>query len=350
MAIHLQEKTSQKIAENWTHESYAAGKASTAYDFDGVRDILITNIVPVPMTDYNRSGRSRYGETYEVQDEKQRLTMVGDYAFSASIDKGNKLEQGSALKQVGRFLNKQLKTVVVPESDKRVFKKWAHSAGHIVESASLAKNTVVEALFKANEWFIDHNIPFENTYAYVPTSVYGKIRLSPEFMGVESLAGKILTKGVVGQIADFMLTVVPSNYLPTGCQFLIANKNSVLFPKKLWGTKIHMDPPDISGNLIQGRFIYDGFVIGELSNGVYACIETGKKAKAPTITPSTGVIASDGNVIKYTDDGSDPRYSATAQVYGAALGDVTKKTIKAYAYKLDGSLYASDVVVSEATA
>ena len=64
-------------------------------------------------------------------DEKQRLTMVGDYAFSASIDKGNKLEQGSALKQVGRFLNKQLKTVVVPESDKRVFKKWAHSAGHI---------------------------------------------------------------------------------------------------------------------------------------------------------------------------------------------------------------------------
>ena len=44
MAIHLQEKTSQKIAENWTHESYAAGKASTAYDFDGVRDILITNI------------------------------------------------------------------------------------------------------------------------------------------------------------------------------------------------------------------------------------------------------------------------------------------------------------------
>ena len=73
MAIHLQEKTSQKIAENWTHESYAAGKASTAYDFDGVRDILITNIVPVPMTDYNRSGRSRYGETYEVRGRKAAL-------------------------------------------------------------------------------------------------------------------------------------------------------------------------------------------------------------------------------------------------------------------------------------
>ena len=348
MAIHLQEKTSQKIAERWTHESFAANKASTAYDFDGVKDILITNTVPVEMTDYTRSGLNRYGDTHEVQDEKQRLTMTVDRSFSASIDKGNKLEQGSNLKNAGRVLNKQLKRGVVPESDKHAFKKWTHGAGCIVEAAALAKNTVVEAIFKANEWFLDKNIPFENSYLYVPSTVYSKIRLSPEFMGVESLAGKILTKGVVGQIADFMVTVVPSNYLPTDCQFLIANKNAVLFPKKLWGTKIHEDPQGISGNLIEGRFIYDAFVIGEMSDGVYACILTGKKATAPTITASSGAIVSEGNVIKYTDDGSDPRYSATAQVYGAALGDVTKKTIKAYAYKLDGSLYASDVVVSKA--
>ena len=67
MAIHLQEKTSQKIAENWTHESYAAGKASTAYDFDGVRDILITNIVPVPMTNYTRSGRDVYKRQVQIR-------------------------------------------------------------------------------------------------------------------------------------------------------------------------------------------------------------------------------------------------------------------------------------------
>ena len=98
MAIHLQEKTSQKIAERWTHESYAANKASEAYDFDGVKDILITNTVAVEMSDYKRNGLNRYGETNEVQDEKQRLTMSVDRSFSASIDKGNKLEQGSALK------------------------------------------------------------------------------------------------------------------------------------------------------------------------------------------------------------------------------------------------------------
>ena len=63
----------------------------------------------------------------------------------------------------------------------------------------------------------------------------------------------------------------------------------------------------------------------------------------PTLSSKALASTTSGATIKYTDDGTDPRYSASAKIYTAALSDAVSGTkIRAYAYK-DGA-FPSEVL------
>lgn len=88
--------------------------------------------------------------------------------------------------------------------------------------------------------------------------------------------------------------------------------------------KTHIDPPGISGNLVEGRFYYDLFVYGHKADGVYVDVTTGGSVTvlaAPTIAKAGGAItAAEGATAYYTTDGTDPRYSLTAKAGTAPTG------------------------------
>ena len=62
---------------------------------------------------------------------------------------------------------------------------------------------------------------------------------------------------------------VPSAKLPSGCAFLIAHKIAATAPKQLEEYKTHNNPPGISGWLVEGRVIYDCFILNEKADGIY---------------------------------------------------------------------------------
>ena len=83
-------------------------------------------------------------------------------------------------------------------------------------------------------------------------------------------------------------------------------------------------------------------MLGVLADSVYVAVDSSKKLGAVTITKSSGAIECSGaSKILYTTDGTDPRYSSTAQVYTTALGAISGKTVKAVGYA-DGK-FPSDV-------
>ena len=134
---------------------------------------------------------------------------------------------------------------------------------------------------------------------------------------------------------------VPSSRWPENVNFMIVHKRAACAPVKLNDTKFHKDPPGISGALLEGRQYYDLFVFGAKCDGVYVDVNTASGAAvvcaAPAISTS-GVITctTSGVSIKYTTDGSDPRYSASAKV--GTVSDITEEgtVVRAYAYK-DGA-------------
>jgi hypothetical protein len=144
------------------------------------------------------------------------------------------------------------------------------------------------------------------------------LRLSKQFIGVEALAKEALVKGAVGTFMGAQVVTVPDDYLMKGenkAYFLIVYKNSVLQPKKVQDYFVKENPAGINGALIEGRFIYDAFVIGAKCDGVYAAVEGGKVQAKPTFALSgknLTVTSAGANKIRVTTDGTDPRFSDTA--------------------------------------
>ena len=68
------------------------------------------------------------------------------------------------------------------------------------------------------------------------------------------------------------------------------------------------------------------------ASGIYVAAAAANVTAAPSLSESSGTVTITGSgVVKYTVDGSDPRYSASAQVYSAAFKPGKGVTVKAYA-------------------
>ena len=167
------------------------------------------------------------------------------------------------------------------------------------------------------------------------------VRLSAEFQGVDTLADRALEKGCVGTIADMKCIKVPDRYFPEGVYFIIAYRGSVIFPCKLKTARILTDVQGIDGAVLEGRNYFDAFVIGAKADDVYVAADASIVAATPTVSVSggsaTATSTTSGATIRYTVDGSDPRYSKSAQTYTGAVTLEEGQVLRAFAQK-DGML------------
>lgn len=312
--INLATKYSKKVQERFYQESLTQSSFSKDLDmeFTGVKSVKVSEIGVVPMNDYTRSGANRYGTPQELQDSIQEFIMTKDRAFTFTIDKGNDMEQ-QYIKKAGKACARQLKEVVTPEIDKYRFDIWAKNAGQGAAVTAPTKSTVYGLIVDAMAALDNKFVPKAGRTLYVGTTTYKALLQSSEFLNLEKLGTKLVSKGQIGEVLGMPVVYVPDTYLPTDVYFMIILKDAAISPVKLHEYNIHKDPPGISGHLAEGRFIYDAFVRGTKMDGIYVAIATGKKVADPTInvSSSTATLATEtsGATIYYTTDGSDPRYS-----------------------------------------
>lgn len=348
MAIYLHEKFAPKVAEAFVRESFIDGKLNNQYSFSGVKTVKISSILTVPLGDYTKNGTNRYGNPEEVQDTVQEMTMQQDKAFTMTIDKGNNLDQ-NGIKGAAKVLAREIKERVVPEKDRYTFKRLAMQAGIIVGNSALSKSNVCDRISEGTRVMDDAEIPESGRTLFVTPAVYKMLRMSDEFIKTEPLAKKSLAKGLVGEYDGMPVVKVISSRFPQNVNFMIVHKSAATAPSKIADTKIHTDPPGLSGNLLEGRFYYDCFVIGAKANGIYVEVDTGSGKgtvlAAPAVTEAGAITVASGTTVKYTTDGSDPRYSAHAAIITANATGIgaAGETVKAYAYKADGSAFPSPV-------
>lgn len=345
MAINLATRYSDRVATKFTRDSYLAGKVSKDYDFTGVKGLKVYTPTTVPLSDYNRAAASnRYGTPAEMQDTVQELIMSQDKSFSLLIDKGNNSEQ-MMMKNAGKMLALQIDEQVIPLADQYAFRRYIQMAGTVKGvAAKPTKTNIAETISDGLQALDDNQVPDEGRYIGMTAEMFKLLKHSPEFLGLEHLGSAAVGKGVIGEFGGAKVVKVPTSYLPADCYFVIWHKSAVILPYKLNEAKVHEDPPGISGALLEGRNLYDAFVLGAKAYGVYACVLETKKVAAPT-----GSYASDtltlscttvGAKLFYTLDGSDPRFSNTTQPYTAAVS--APQGARFYA-ALDG-MFPSDVV------
>ena len=356
MAINLAAKYSKEIANAFTLRSVVDGTTNKDYDFTGVKTLNVYTPVTQSLADYQRTGTSRYGTPTELQDTMQELMLTRDRSFSITIDKGNNSEQMGA-KEASRILSIEMNEQAIPEMDKYALGRFADYAGKIVAlDAAPTSENIAQKLSDGMVAMSNKNVPADGRFIFIGWSCFGALRLSNQFIGVESLAKSALVKGAIGTFMGAQVVVVPDDYLKKGdktCYFIITHKNSVIQPKKVQDYFVKENPAGINGALLEGRFIYDAFVLGGRCDGVYAAVASGAQQTAPyaASTKKETIASSGADFILYTTDGTDPRYSSSAvkAVGGSAAVDLSgfaggSAVLKAVAIK-DGA-FTSDLAAA----
>ncbi|WP_283673061.1 chitobiase/beta-hexosaminidase C-terminal domain-containing protein [Butyricicoccus sp. Marseille-Q5471] len=315
--INLHEKYAPALESVFSTGSFVKGNTSNHIDFTGARTVKVSTLQTTALNDYKRGGSNRYGTPEEIGEEVQELTMSQDKAFTGTVDKGNASDQVIKNK-AALWLREEINTEVRPAADKYALRKYVMNAHIATISAAPTKSNIQEEVANAAMYLDDHLVPESDRVIYVTTEIYKFIILSPEFLGVDRLGEKSLAKGECGEVQGMKVIRVPKSFLPVNCYFLVTHKQSVIFPYKLSESKVHTDPPGISGALVEGRQYYDAFVMAAKCDGVYALVKASDKLATPTFactTPGTDpvtITCANASIIKYTTDGSDPRFSDKA--------------------------------------
>lgn len=352
MAINYASKFDRKVAERYAHKSYTGSMAGNQYKFDGVKGISIYSVDTAPIVDYNMNATSnRYGTPTELGDYVQTLQMGQHKSFTYTIDKGNNVDQLN-IKGAVSTLKRQIDERINPYMDKYNMKKWIHGAGlSIKATVAITANNALEFVQDCSEAADENAVP-EGSRTLACTTEYAKLlKRSPQFQYTNELAKETLVKGQVGMLDGWKIVVMPKKFFPAGVVALAGTKEALLSPMKIKDYKIHTDPPGVNGNLVEGRFYHDAFVIDAKAKGVIAIATSSATKCANPAVAANGAVTVAGDETYYTADGSDPRCSGT-RVKLTANGAATHTagdTIIAISYNANAAIGWSDYVEVETT-
>lgn len=272
MATNYSVKYSNKVAERFHIGSVTDSACGHDYDFVGAKTIKVYSVDTAPLNDFDRDAAdNRFGAVANLGDTLQEMTCTQDKSFTFAIDAGDRSDQAID-KAAGKALRRQLDEVVIPTLDKYRLDAWCKGAGlSLVPSFALTKNTVVEAIIDLNAQMTDALVPVVSRTLFIPTSIYKLLKQNPDFISVETLGKKALSRGEVGEVDGCVVKPVPTSWLPAGVHFLIKYRECTVDPVKLQEYDILKKVQGFSGPVVQGRVYYDAFVLDAKKNGVAVC-------------------------------------------------------------------------------
>ena len=277
-------KASPKVQEAFYKASVTEGLFSQEYDWTGVATVRIYSVDDLPMQDYDwdATSGSRFGSLTELGDTIQELTVNQDKSFNGAIDKRNNTSE-LMIKAASKVMSRQTRNVIIPMVDK--YRLAALAAGNgvtgfggagggtIAYNTSLSKTNVLENLMTASAAMSNKLVPAEGRVLYMGETEAIKVKLADQVLGTEAtvqdVAKGIVVNGEIGKIAGLHVRIVPDVYMPDGVVYMIVTKNCAVSPKKIETMRILEDHPDIDGHVVQGRLLYDCFVLAKKANGIY---------------------------------------------------------------------------------
>lgn len=324
--INLASKYSKQVDERFHRESQAMLALSNEHQFTGVQTVKVYSIPIVPMSDYQRSGANRYGNANDLTRNVQEMTVKRDRAFTFIIDRGDKI-QSEMVSDAGKALGRQIREVCVPEFDTYVFKTLAAAATRHGSYATTAitKTNAYEAFLSGMEYLGNHDVPDTGRVCFCSYKFANFLKQDSAFIRYGDKSQEMLEKGVIGEVDGCKIVKVPSSRLPAGAAFLITHKIAATAPKQLADYKIHDNPPGISGYLVEGRLIYDCFVLNEKADAIY--YHGSQPVLKDLIVATAASAGGKSSIIVSSEKEGEKRYFVTASepskltavTYGTAI-------------------------------
>lgn len=262
MAINLAQKYSGKVAERFYRESLSKPATNQDYEWQGVNSVVVYSVDTVTMGNYVRSGTNRYGNPNELGTTKQTLTLARDRSFTTTIDRRNNAES-MGVTEAGKFLSRQIREVITPEIDTYVLAALTTAATTNSKNLNTGATTTSNAysdFLALNESLTNDFVPLTGRVAFLTAAYYNFLKRSDYVLASEDFASDRKT-GDYGTVDGVKLVVTPSSYMPANTNLIVTHSVACVAPMLLTDYVIHDNPPGINGWLVEGRVVYDAFVL-----------------------------------------------------------------------------------------
>ena len=276
MAIELVTKYSPYVDEVFVKESKLDLLTNKDYDFMGAKGVKVYKITTAEMNDYARNGYeesqkanwSRYGEVKDLAATTQYMLLSKDRSFTFVVDKMDKDETGEALDGASA-LARQTRQVVIPEIDTYTYGVMCAGAGVKPAAVELTADNIYDEITKATESLDDSEVPETDRALTVTPAVYRLMKKCKDIVLETDIGADMRIKGVVANLDGMVVIKVPAKRLPQGFGFMVSHKSATVTPLKLEDYRVHQDPPGVNGELVEGRIVYDAFVLDNKAKGIY---------------------------------------------------------------------------------
>lgn len=265
MAIDLVEKYLPYVDELFTTESKKELLTNKDFSFKGAHTVKIYKISTGKMNDYGRSGPetgnwSRYGEVEALSATTEICTLKKDRSFTFAIDTLDSEETGDTL-EAASALARQVREVVIPEIDTYVFSVMTSLAGIKPAAKALTKTNIYEEITSSNKLLDDEEVPETGRILVVTPATYLLMKQCKDITMETDIGNDMRVRGVIANLDGLTVMKIPATRLAKNFGFMIAHPCATVAPTKLENYITHHNPPGINGDLVEGRIVYDAFVL-----------------------------------------------------------------------------------------
>lgn len=265
MAIDLVEKYLPYVDELFTTESKKELLTNKDFAFKGAHTVKIYKISTGKMNDYGRSGPdsgnwSRYGAVESLNATTQTCTLSKDRSFTFAIDALDSDETGDSL-EAATALARQIREVVIPEVDTYVFGNMCRLAGTKPAAKALTKTGIYEDIISCNKLLDDEQVPETGRVLVVTPATYLLMKQCKDITMETDIGNDMRIRGVIANLDGLTVIKIPASRLPEKFGFMVAHPCATVAPTKLESYITHHNPPGINGDLVEGRVVYDAFVL-----------------------------------------------------------------------------------------
>ena len=260
--------------EQFSTESKLSMLTNKDFNWIGAHTVKIYKVNTSQMNDYDRAGTktstnwSRFGPVASLDATTEEFTLTRDRSFTFTIDKLDKDETAQQL-EAATALARQNRQVTIPEVDAYVYGVMASGAGAKPAAKTLTADNIYGEILAASEVLDDAQVPETERVLLVTPATYAIMKASKDIVLDTEIGAEMRVKGVIAMLDGASVVKVPKVRLPENFGFMLAHPSACVAPVKLEDYRIHEDPPGISGSLVEGRVVYDAFMLKNKVSAVY---------------------------------------------------------------------------------
>lgn len=271
MAQNYAANYADKALSPFALASVTQGVFQAQYDWTGANTVYVFNNDTVALADYTTS--AGYGTPTLVGNTVDTLTLSKDQSFAGLLDK--RLVESTGLDNAaGQWLADQMTQIVTPAIDKYAFHALytACPSGQISSSAAITSANAYTAFQTGNAAMDEELVPTVGRVVFATPAYINSLMIDTNFIKASDLGQAAVFNGQIGEIDGVPVVKVPSaimNATDHHMDFIIVHTAAVCQPVKLADFDIVEKSERYSGSLVNGRLVWDTFLLDELNDGIY---------------------------------------------------------------------------------